>query len=68
MPVQSPKQVGFDARYVKPLLLDESNIKSRDYTAGLELLRKYSGIPEDQLVSHVAEIVSLLRAFTSTRR
>ncbi|KAI4259831.1 MAG: hypothetical protein L6R42_004370, partial [Xanthoria sp. 1 TBL-2021] len=56
MPLESSKQVGFDARYVEALLLDESNIKSPDYTAGLELLRKYSGIPEDQLVSHVAEI------------
>ncbi|KAL8969997.1 MAG: hypothetical protein Q9183_001725 [Haloplaca sp. 2 TL-2023] len=55
MAVESSKQVSFDERYVEKLLLDESNIKSRDYSAGLELLRKYSGIPEDQLVSHVAE-------------
>ncbi|KAL8957979.1 MAG: hypothetical protein Q9193_004874 [Seirophora villosa] len=55
------KQVGFDPRYVENLLLDESYIKSRDHTAVLELLRKYSNIPEDQLVFHVAEIVRLLR-------
>ncbi|KAI4199447.1 MAG: hypothetical protein LQ348_001886 [Seirophora lacunosa] len=56
MPGEHSKQVGFDSRYVAKLLLDESNIKSRDYTAGIELLRKYSNIPEDQLVFHVTEI------------
>lgn len=57
MPVESSKQVGFDARYVESLLLDESNIKSEDYTAGLDLLRNYSLIPDNQIVSHVVEIV-----------
>ena len=59
MAVEASKQVGFDTRYVEALLLDKSNIKSRDYTTGLELLRNYSGIPENQLVSHVSEIVRL---------
>lgn len=59
MTVEHSKQVGFDARYVESLLLDNSNIKSQDYTTGLELLRNYSGIPEDLVVSHVSEIVRL---------
>lgn len=65
MPGEHSKQVGFDSRYVAKLLLDESNIKSRDYTAGIELLRKYSNIPEDQLVFHVTEIVRLSRTSSS---
>lgn len=52
------KQVDFDSRYVESLLLDESNIQSQDYAAGRELLRVYSEIPEQELASHVAEIVS----------
>ena len=52
------KQVDFDSRYVESLLLDESNIQSQDYAAGRELLRVYSKIPEQELASHVAEIVS----------
>ena len=55
---QKKEQVAFDARYVESLLLDESNITSRDYAAGLDLLRNYSKIPEEQISSHVAEIVN----------
>ncbi|KAL8953259.1 MAG: hypothetical protein Q9222_000864 [Ikaeria aurantiellina] len=62
MTTEASKQVGFDVRYVESLLLDESNIKSQDHAAGLELLRKYSSIPEHQLVSHVVKVVSLLLA------
>ena len=60
MTTSDSKQVAFDSRYVEELLLDESNIASRDYAVGLELLRSYSKIPEGEIASHVAQIVSLL--------
>ena len=52
------KKVTFDSRYVQSLLLDESNIQSLDYASGRELLRFYSKIPEQELATHVADIVS----------
>lgn len=51
------QQVTFDARYVGSLLLDKSNIANRDYATGLDLLRNYSKIPEEEIPSHVADIV-----------
>ena len=54
---EDSNQVNFDPRYVVSLLLDESNIQSRDYAAGRELLRKYSKIPEDEIAAHAANIV-----------
>lgn len=51
------QQVAFDARHVESLLLDKSNITARDYATGLNLLRNYSRIPEEETTSHVAEIV-----------
>ncbi len=51
------QQVAFDARYVESLLLDKSNITARDYAGGLDLLRNYSKIPEEEITSHVADIV-----------
>ena len=56
---QEPQEqrVAFDARYVERLLLDKSNITARDYATGLDLLRNYSKIPEEEITSHVAEIV-----------
>lgn len=61
-------QVAFDARYVESLLLDESNIASRDYATGLDLLRNYSNIPEEQITSHVAEIVNASPPFVPEAR
>ena len=54
------KQVTFDERYVESLILDESKIQYADYAAGRELLLSYSHIPEEQIPSHVADIVSPL--------
>lgn len=51
------QQVVFDARYVESLFLDKSNTTARDYATGLDLLRRYSKIPEEEIASHVAEIV-----------
>ncbi|MCJ1459101.1 hypothetical protein MMC28_009478 [Mycoblastus sanguinarius] len=50
------EQVTFDSRYVSSLLLNESNIQSRDYAAGRELLLSYSEIPPDAIATHVADI------------
>ena len=56
---QNPQgqQVAFDARYVGSLLLDKSNIAARDYATGLDLLRNYSKIPEEEIRAHVADIL-----------
>lgn len=50
------KQVAFDERYVKSLILDKSKIQYADYAAGRELLLSYSHISEEKIPSHVAEI------------
>ena len=55
----STKPIEFDRRYINSLLLDETNIHSRQYAAGCELLRKYSHIPEDHIVAHIADIVRI---------
>jgi len=53
------KQVNFDLRYVESLLIDESNIQSSVYAAGRELLQNYSKIPENEIASHVVDVVCL---------
>jgi len=49
----------FDLRYVESLLIDESNIQSSVYAAGRELLQNYSKIPENEIASHVVDVVCL---------